>query len=313
MSNNLQVFEDKSFAGKWRNRLPESVKMKFAIEAEHAKNIMKASPSFDKCSPESVQQALMSASMIGLSLSPQLQHLYLIPRYNRDLKAMQATLLVSYKGMMEVVNRDGHVVSVKAKIVYSNEAFEYIEGTTTEIRHKVIADARKRGDMVGAYCIAKLPDGELLVEYMDAEMMARVKNASESKNSDYSPWNKWPEEMWKKSVTRRAWKYWPKSSGLDGMVEVMNKYESIKFNEASGREDTGEPVVMISSEQTNELHSIVSDSLPDADVAKWLTRLAGSMGEEKIEDLPESRFVEAKESLQSAVMNKMEAPRETAK
>lgn len=299
MSQELKIFNDKSFAGKWRNRLPESVKMKFAIEAEHAKAIMSAEPKFNKCTEESVQQALMSASMIGLSLSPQLQHLYLIPRGNK------ATLLVSYKGMMEVVNRDGHVVSVKSKVVYGNEAFEYIEGTTTEIRHKIIADAKKRGPMVGAYCVAKLPDGELLVEYMDSEMMNRVKNASESKNSDYSPWNKWPEEMWKKSVTRRAWKYWPKSSGLDGMMEVMNKYESIKFNELDGRQDSDEPVVMISEEQATKLHTTITENLPDADAGKWLKRLAGSMGESRIQDLPESRYEEAEQALRSAIMNKL--------
>ena len=154
MSQELEIFKDKSFAGKWRNRLPESVKMKFAIEAEHAKAIMASNDGFEKCTEASVQQALMSASMIGLSLSPQLQHLYLIPRYNKDQKATLATLLVSYKGMMEVVNRDGHVVSVKSKVVYANEAFEYTEGTTTEIRHKIIADAKKRGPMIGAYCVA---------------------------------------------------------------------------------------------------------------------------------------------------------------
>lgn len=309
-NNNLQVFSDKSFAGKWRNRLPEAVKMKFAIEAEHAKGIMLANPKgFDKCPEESVQQALMSAAMIGLSLSPQLQHLYLIPRYNKSLNITEATLLVSYKGMMEVVNRDGNVISVKAKVVYDNEAFEYIEGTTTEIRHKIIPDSTKRGVKVGVYCVAKLSDGELLVEYMDAEQIDRVKQKSESKNSSYSPWKTFEEEMWKKSVVRRAWKYWPKSSGMDGMVEVMNKYESIKFNETAGREHSNDPVVVISKEHADKLYSTVSDSLPDADTAKWMSRLAKSMGEEKIEDLPENRYEEALESLRSGVMNAMEKPK----
>jgi len=302
MGNNLAVLTDKSFQGKWRGRLPAAVKMKFAVEAEHAKNIIAAEPKFNNCTPESVQQALMSASMIGLSLSPQLQHLYLIPR------GKVATLLVSYKGMMEVVNRDGNVVSVKAKVVYSNEPFEYTEGTTTEIRHKIIPDSTKRGAMIGAYCVAKLPDGEMLVDYMDAEQIGRAKAKSESKNSNYSPWKNFEEEMWRKTVVRRAWKYWPKSSGLDGMIEVMNKYETIKFNELAGREDSSEPVMMISKEQANQLYTTVSDSLPDAKPAKWMERLAKSMGEEKIEDLPENRFDEALEALRSGVMNAMEKP-----
>lgn len=310
MSNNLQVLTDKSFQGKWRGRLPAAVKMKFAVEAEHAKHIMAANKGFEKCPAESVQQALMSASMIGLSLSPQLQHLYLIPRWNKNLGITEATLLVSYKGMMEVVNRDGNVLSVKSKVVYSNEPFEYTEGTTTEIRHKVIPDSKKRGAMMGAYCVAKLPDGELLVEYMDAEQIGRVRAKSESKDSKYSPWNNFEEQMWKKVVTRRAWNYWPKSGGLDGLMDVMNKYEGIKFNELSGREDSSEPVVMISKEQADKLYATVSDSLPDADTAKWMSRLAKSMGEEKIEDLPENRYEEALSALRSGVMNAMKKPGE---
>lgn len=301
MSQVLQKF-DKSLQGKWRNRFPEKVKMKFAVEAGYADQIMAKDDKFLKCTDESVEQAMMSAAMIGLSLSPQLQHLYLIPR--RNGQQMEAQLLVSYRGMMEVVNRTGHVLSVKAKVVYSNEPFEYLEGTTTELRHKPIPDAKKRGNMIGAYCVAKLQDGELMVEYMDADMMEKVKNASESRNSDYSPWKKWPEEMWKKSVTRRAWKYWPKSLGLDGLVEVMNRYESIKFNE-TGRKDSDEPAVMISDEQANKLHTTITENLPDADADKWLKRLAGSMGESRIQDLPESRYEEAEESLRSAIMNKL--------
>jgi recombination protein RecT len=306
MSNALEVLTDKKLAGKWRTRLPEGVKMKFAREAEFAKQIMVANKDFEKCTPESVQQSLMSAAMTGLSLSPQLQHLYLIPRYNKALEATEATLLVSYKGMMEVVNRDNNIVSVKAKVVYANEAFELIEGTTTEVRHKIQPDARKRGAMVGVYCVAKLPDGELLVEYMDSEMIDRVRNMSESKNSNYSPWKKWPEEMWKKAVVRRAWKYWPKSGGMDGLMDTLNKYEGINFNELNGREDTSEPVVMISQEQVDQLYATVSDSLPDANIGKWLARLAKSMGEENIEDIPASRFDEALTSLRSGVMNAME-------
>lgn len=304
MTQELSTLFDKSFQGKWRGRFPEDVKLKWPVEQEYANQIMAKDDKFEKCTGESIQQAMMSAAMIGLSLSPQMQHLYLIPRWNKDIKKFQAQLLVSYKGMMDVVNRTGHVLSVKAKVVYSNEAFEYLEGTTTEIRHKPIPDAKKRGVMIGAYCVAKLQDGELLVEYMDSEMMDRVKNASESKNSDYSPWNKWPEEMWKKAVVRRAWKYWPKSLGLDGLVEVMNRYEGIKFNE-TGRKDSDEPVVMISEEQVTKLHTTITENLPDADADKWLKRLAGSMGESRIQDLPESRYEEAEEALRSAIMNKL--------
>ena len=90
MSQVLQKF-DKSLQGKWRNRFPEKVKMKFAVEAGYADQIMAKDDKFLKCTDESVEQAMMSAAMIGLSLSPQMQHLYLIPRWNKDIKKFQTT------------------------------------------------------------------------------------------------------------------------------------------------------------------------------------------------------------------------------
>ena len=100
----LALLTDRSLAGKWRNRLPAGIKMKFAAEADFAKSIIESNDLLAKSTDDSVKQSLMSCAMVGLSLNPSLGFAYLIPYNNRDKKVIECTLSVSYKGMMNIVD-----------------------------------------------------------------------------------------------------------------------------------------------------------------------------------------------------------------
>ena len=296
----LQLFSDKSLAGKWRNRLPAGIKMKFAAEADYAKSIIESNELLSKATEDSVRQSLMSCAMVGLSLNPSLGFAYLVPYNNQDKQVIECTLSVSYKGMMNIVERSDEIQWVKAKVVYENEPFEYLEGTTTTISHKIIREHTKRGKMIGAYCIAKLKNNDLAVEYMDEEQIARVKSKAKTNTTKVSsPWVMFPEEMWKKSVVRRAWKYWPKSGGLEALIEVMNTEEGIKFKEL----EKEEVVLVLSDEHISEITSYLKDNLPDVDHEKWLNRLASSFGQTGIQDISDARFREVFAQLKNAVDN----------
>ncbi len=305
----LAVLGNKSLAGKFRSRLPSGVSMRWAVEAEHAKQLISKSKGLQACSPESLQDALLNAGMIGLSLNPLLQHAYLIPRKvyeivegRRPLVRTDAELYVSYKGMNATATRTGSVRAIKCKVVYKREPFSLEEGTTVILKHKVIRDTASRGDMVGAYCIATTQAGDRLVEYMTIDDIHKARARSESwkneRSRPYSPWTTDPEEMWKKTVQRRASKYWPQTVELAAMTATMDKLEHISPIEAT------DIVRVITDEQVNELHGIVSDNLPDADVATWTSRLARSYGVEHLSELPESDFKDAKALLVKSVKEK---------
>jgi len=71
MTQELSTIFDKSFQGKWRGRLPKETKMKFAVEQEYANQIIAKEAKFNNCTPESIQQAMMSASSL---ISPRIDN-----------------------------------------------------------------------------------------------------------------------------------------------------------------------------------------------------------------------------------------------
>lgn len=305
----LQLLSDKGLPSKYRARLPKGIELKWAAEAEHAKQLITKNKDLKACTTDSIQGALLNAAMIGLSLNPKLGHAYLIPRkvYKKkadgsrgELHSINAELYVSYRGMNAIATRSKSIKWVKAVIVYKNEIFSIDEGISTSIRHKVITDPDKRGDMVGVYCVAMTQDRDHLVTFMDYKQIAKVRACSENPTGKYSPWENWTEEMWKKSVIRRAWKTWPTSNALEHAINTINTIEE-------PAERPVEAVRLINDKQVNKLHATVSDALPDADAAKWVTRLVRSFGYESASQVPHDKYSEVVETLDKAIQEKINA------
>lgn len=174
--------------------------------------------------PVSVHNAIINLSSIAISLNPATKHAYLVPRDGA------ICLDISYMGLMHLAQEIGSILWGQAKIVYANDDYENT-GMTSEPSHKYSAFG-DRGEKVGVYCTVKLPNGDFLTEEMDARQVHEVRNTSKSKNSSYSPWNNFEEEMWRKTVVKRASKYWPKSSDrLDRAVHVLNEHEGLENND----------------------------------------------------------------------------------
>jgi len=176
--------------------------------------------------PVSVQNAILNLSSIGISLNPALKHAYFVPRDGA------ICLDISYMGLMHLAQEIGSINWGQARIVYADDTYEN-QGLDKQPLHKYKAFGT-RGEKVGVYCTVKLPSGDFLTEEMSKEDVLAVRESSKSKNSSYSPWNKFEDEMWRKSVVKRASKYWPKSSSnehqgnrLDNAIHVINKHEGL--------------------------------------------------------------------------------------
>jgi len=174
--------------------------------------------------PTSIQNAILNLSSIGISLNPALKHAYLVPRDGA------ICLDVSYMGLMHLAQEIGSIEWGQAKIVHENDTYEN-QGLNNQPIHKYNAFTA-RGNKVGVYCCVKLPSGDYLTEEMSGEDIAAVRKSSKSQHSTYSPWNTFEDEMWRKSVVKRASKYWPKSNNstgnrLDTAIHVINEHEGI--------------------------------------------------------------------------------------
>ena len=98
-------------------------------------------------------------------------------------------------------------ISIDAQVVREHDTFEQELGDNASITHKTPRLGQPRGDIIGAYAIARLPNGMVMREVMSKEDIDQVRNASRSKNS--GPWSQWYGEMARKTVIRRLAKRLP--------------------------------------------------------------------------------------------------------
>lgn len=174
--------------------------------------------------PISVQNALRNASAIGVSLNPASKHAYLIPRKGQS--GMAICLDISYMGLLHLAMSTGSIEWGQAKLVYESDFYEN-QGIDKAPIHKANSFG-ERGNLIGVYCTVKTSTGAYLTEEMSIAQVHDVRGRSEAfsggKNNrpPSGPWVTDYEEMCRKTVVKRASKYWPKVDRLSQAVEYLN-------------------------------------------------------------------------------------------
>ncbi len=113
----------------------------------------------------------------------------------------------------------------QAKLVHANDTYE-LNGLDKAPTYKYNAFG-DRGEIVGVYCTVKTPAGDYLTEEMSLAEIEAVRKTSKAAFSDKGPWVNYWNEMARKTVVKRASKYWPKASRLDSAIHVLNEEEGI--------------------------------------------------------------------------------------
>lgn len=98
-------------------------------------------------------------------------------------------------------------INIDAQVVYENDEFEQQLGDDAQIHHKAPKLGQPRGEPLGVYAIARLPNGMVMREVMDTDQVNQVRAASRSANA--GPWKQWWTEMARKTVIRRLAKRLP--------------------------------------------------------------------------------------------------------
>jgi recombination protein RecT len=177
----------------------------------------------------SLKNAIINVASIGISLNPALKHAYLVPRSVKKGAPAAICLDISYMGLMHLAQQTGSILWGQAKIVYAGDKYENT-GIDSAPSHKSnpFKPNKDRGEVIGAYCTVKTSDGSYLTEEMNIDELNKIRDSSKASNG---PWKTWPEEMMRKSVVKRASKYWPKVGRLSQAVDVINQSEGIDFQE----------------------------------------------------------------------------------
>jgi recombination protein RecT len=184
-----------------------------------------------QANPDSLITALMKCAALGHQ--PGTDEFYLVPRKRKGRPEVQG--IEGYRGIVERMYRSGAVSSVVVREVCAGDQFSYVEGVDAKPVHKFGGDgttgadffgatgSRSRGEMVGVYAYAILKDGAVSrVVLLSRDDVMASREASDSKNSQYSPWNRLdggpnrPEfkgrSMWWKTAARRLEPWVPTSA-----------------------------------------------------------------------------------------------------
>lgn len=164
-------------------------------------------PKLMYCTQASLFSCVIQCAELGIL--PDGRRAHLIP-YGKD-----ATVIVDYKGLVELALGSGKVSYIHADVVCENDEFETDLGRVS--KHK-IDWKQERGEPFAAYAVAKLESGDYLCEVMQrAEIETIRKNSKAGKSG---PWvDHWPE-MAKKTAVRRLCKWLPLTPKIRKIVDL---------------------------------------------------------------------------------------------
>lgn len=182
-----------------------------------------AKPDLLDVDQRSLFKASVEAAELGLSLNPALGEADILKNYNTKIQCYEAQFRPRYGGLMKLARQSGDVKSIEAVNVHKNDAFEYEKGLEPVLRHKpALGD---RGPKTHVYCVWMLADGTKQFEVMDREQVMAVRARSSSKNKGgevVGPWVTDEDEMWRKTVVKRASKYMPRSANAFSQAVAMD-------------------------------------------------------------------------------------------
>jgi len=192
-------------------------KIKWEKEFNFALQILRKNKTLNDVALEnqqSLKDAIINVSAIGISLNPALKHAYLVPRKK------SVCLDISYMGLLHLACMSGSIDWGQAKIVREKDTYTSL-GIDKAPRHEFQAFG-DRGGIVGVYCTVKTNNGDYLTEEMSINAVYDIRDRSMAYKSSYGPWLTDPEQMIRKTVVKRASSYWPKVERLDNAINMLN-------------------------------------------------------------------------------------------
>lgn len=179
--------------------LPPGVSLDRVVQAVYLAT--RENPAIANCTPESIVRAVARVAQWGLEVGTTA---HLVPFGEK------CTPVADYKGLVELMVMSGAIRRAEAACVYAGDHFEIEKGLTPKLEHRPETDPAKRGKVIGAYCILRLPRYESAFEFMPlADIDAiRLKHSKSWKNGECPPWYAM------KTVIRQAAKLVPKNPRL---------------------------------------------------------------------------------------------------
>jgi recombination protein RecT len=182
-----------------------------------AMTCLRKQPKLLMCDPASLLGAIMEAAQLGLEIGVQGQA-SLVPFKNR------VTLMPGYRGLIALAYRSGVVQSIESHVVHVKDRFTLVYGTEAKLAHEPFLDG-DAGSARLVYAFARTKDEGFAYDAMTMKEVEQVRKASKFSDEADSPWQTWPEEMYRKTAVKRLCKYLPTSIELERALELDTQAE----------------------------------------------------------------------------------------
>jgi len=208
-------------------------------------------PALEVCTTKSINYSL--TKMVLLGLNPMQKQGYFIV-YGNELQFMP-----SYFGDRAMAERTG-ITDIVARVVYDTDEFscEFVDGYPVikhlfGVKEKIVKEA---SNITHAYCLFTLPNGRRAGDVMTFAQI--LKSWAHSKDPNRKSQNDSPEEMAKRTVTRRALK--PYINSFIGDDVITDKTEDDQVIVLEQEEEVQEPESLKSEVENKEPEAVKQET-----------------------------------------------------
>lgn len=190
-----------------------------------ALNALRTTPKLMDCTVESLFAANLACAQLGLEPNTPLGHIYLIPFKNNRKGITEVQVIVGYQGYVKLARNSGEMQTIAAQPVFLKDDFSFDYLNPEASYHKPFMNG-DRGDVIGAWAMAKFKDGGMAFEFMPRADIDRIRNGSQgyrsaerNKRTD-TPWHTNYDQMAAKTAIRRLSKRLPLSIEMAAAISM---------------------------------------------------------------------------------------------
>jgi phage RecT family recombinase len=178
-------------------------------------------PELLKCTPVSLVQSTARCLQLGLIIGVTG---HLVPF------GTECTFIADYKGLIELVVRNGVAASIEARAVYSKDRFRLLQGIVPTLEHEPVI-VGQRGELLGAYVIVRHNSMRLQprFEFRTIDQIEAVRK--KSKQWSQQKVGPCPEWYACKTAVRYIMKYLPKSEKMRDVLRILNEDAREEFGD----------------------------------------------------------------------------------
>jgi recombination protein RecT len=213
MNRAIASMEEK-FAAALPAHIPPGRYVRAAINAVLKPDIASVAETAD--GRQSIYESLLKCAADGLLPDGREAALVKFNTKDGDRWVNKAQYMPMVAGIMKKARNSGEIAAIYCHVVYANDVFKVSLVTDgVPVTHEPAMGTR--GDVVGVYALCRFKDGGWSQpEIMDVEQVNAIRKRSKTPDGK-GPWASDWAEMARKTVIKRAAKYWPSSTDRDGV------------------------------------------------------------------------------------------------